>query len=223
MVLFFTTAIYSKHVSVFFHIFIWHSKNIFFLKKMDMTLIFWFFAFFFIQNKILSYYKKGTEWKTILFFFIFKNSKHIFLVLTRVQEKLLFHFFLQKNHDTCICFIINLHKKCYNRCVSWRVLNLGNFAKGMALPKAGSLSSLHAWFRLHIGYKVPKSFLIVVPNGLVRHPDPNPLQASNGKGSIRVRTLPYNCAEVTTSRSHKNHELWECLTSHCGDYYLTRA
>ena len=49
--------------------------------------------------------------------------------------------------------------------------------KGMTLPKAGSLSSLHAWFWLHIGYKVPKSFLTDVPNGLVRHLDPHPLQA----------------------------------------------
>ena len=67
------------------------------------------------------------------------------------------------------------------------------------------------------------SLLTVVPNGLVRHPDLYPLQASNGKDSIRVRTLPYNCAEVITPRSYKYHELWKCLTSHCGDYYLTRA
>ena len=63
--------------------------------------------------------------------------------------------------------------------------------------------------------KVPRSFFTVVPNGLARYPDPHPLQILNGKGSIRVRTLSYDCAEVTTSRNHKYHELWKCLTSHC--------
>ena len=80
---FFTTAIYSKHVSVYFS---FDTQKIFFLKKTDMTLIFFYFSpfYFFIQNKILSYYKKGTEWKTFFCIF-FKNSKHIFLVLTRVK------------------------------------------------------------------------------------------------------------------------------------------
>ena len=44
--------------------------------------------------------------------------------------------------------------------------------------------------------KVLESFLTVIPNGLVRHPDPHPLQASYGKGSIQVRTLPYIYAKV---------------------------
>ena len=33
------------------------------------------------------------------------------------------------------------------------------------------------------------------------------ITSSNRKGSIRVRTLPYDCTEVTTSQSHKYHEL----------------
>ena len=71
----------------FLPIFIWHSKNIFFKENRYDThfLIFRLFIFF-IQNKILFYYKKGTEWKTIFFFVFFKNSKHIFLVLTRVKS-----------------------------------------------------------------------------------------------------------------------------------------
>ena len=40
------------------------------------------------------------------------------------------------------------------------------------------VSLLYAWFRLVIDKKVLKSLLTVVPNGLVRHPDPNPLQAT---------------------------------------------
>ena len=43
----------------------------------------------------------------------------------------------------CI-YIINLQKKYENGGVSSRVLNPGNFEKGMALLKAGSLSFLHA-------------------------------------------------------------------------------
>ena len=50
-----------------------------------------------------------------------------------------------------------------------------------------------------------------------------PIIGSNGKGSIRVRTLPYDCAEVISSRSHKYHEFWKYLTSHCEDYYFTRV
>ena len=61
------------------------------------------------------------------------------------------------------------------------------------------------------------------PRQTSKAPRSIPITGSNGKGSIRMRTLPYDCAEVTTSRSHKYHELWKCLTSHCGDYYLTRA
>ena len=70
---------------------------------------------------------------------------------------------------------------------------------------------------------MPEPFLAVVPNGLARHLDPYPLQASNEKGLIRVRTLPYDCVEISTPRSYKYHQLWKCLTSHYGDYYLTRA
>ena len=76
-----------------------------------------------------------------------------------------------------------------------------------ALPIVEWIGSIYAWFRLHISEEVLESLLTVVPNGLVRHPDPHPLQALNEKGSIRVRTLPYNCAEVITPRSYKYHEL----------------
>ena len=80
---FFTTAIYFKHVSVFFFFchFSFDTQKIFFSKKTDMTLIFFYFSpfYFFIQNKILSYYKKGTEWKTTFFLYFFQEFKtHFF-------------------------------------------------------------------------------------------------------------------------------------------------
>ena len=106
-----------KHISnliQFFHFSI-------FLKKTNETFISSFFLF---KNK-LSYYEKGTKLKKKkpFFLYFFKDSKHIFwfwqesnfrVLITScnlLTQKLLFHFFLQKNHDTCICFIINLQKK----------------------------------------------------------------------------------------------------------------
>ena len=65
---------------------------------------------------------------------------------------LIFSFFLIENHNACVsALFINLQNKYENGGVSSRVLNPSNFAKGMALPKAGSLSSLRSWFRLYIG------------------------------------------------------------------------
>ena len=54
--------------------------------------------------------------------------------------------------------------------------------KGMILPKAsfGSLHLFWDWMTL----KAPKLIPTVVHEGLVGHPDPHPLQATNGKGSI---------------------------------------
>ena len=53
---------------------------------------------------------------------------------------------------------------------------------GLALSKAG-FGSLHlfwGWTTL----KAPKLFPNIVHTRLVGHPDPHPLQATNGKGSI---------------------------------------
>ena len=81
--------------------------------------------------------------KNYFFFVFFQEFKTHILVLTRVKFsspthvmqfidtkiKKKFHFFLEKTHDTCIYFIINLQKKYENGGVSSRVLNAGNFAK----------------------------------------------------------------------------------------------
>ena len=53
---------------------------------------------------------------------------------------------------------------------------------GLALSKAG-FESLHL-FRGWMTLKAPKLFSTVIHTGLVGHPDPNPLQATNKKGSI---------------------------------------
>ena len=47
-----------------------------------------------------------------------------------------------------------------------------------ALSRGEWIGLLYAWFQLVISYKVPESLFTVVPNGLVRHPDPDPLQAT---------------------------------------------
>ena len=47
-----------------------------------------------------------------------------------------------------------------------------------SLPMGEFIGSLYTWLRLVASYKVPKSFLTVVPDGLVRYPDPYPLQAN---------------------------------------------
>ena len=88
------------------------------------------------------------------------------------------------------------------------VLNSGNFAKSMALPKASSLSLLYAWFRLYIGYMVLESLLTIVPNRLVRHLDPDPLQATERVRfewkhfliTVR-RLLPYESISTMNSES----------------------
>ena len=70
--------------------------------------------------------------------FINKNRKSFFI------------FFYRKPQHMCIYFI-NLQKKYENGGVSSRVLNPSIFIEGMALPAASFLSSLYAWFRLHVG------------------------------------------------------------------------
>ena len=119
----------------------------------------YFFLLFKIKHHPTS--RKKQNEKLFFFVFFFGNSKHIFFVLTRVNffsnlnDIIKFintkqdpFFFYRKSQHTCICFINNLQKKNQNRGVSSHVLNSSNFAKGMVLPKASSLSSLHAWFRL---------------------------------------------------------------------------
>ena len=54
--------------------------------------------------------------------------------------------------------------------------------KGMTLSKV-DLGSLHL-FRDWMTLKAPKLFPTVVHMGRVGHPDPHPLQATNGMGSI---------------------------------------
>ena len=90
----FLQQLFIPNMLVFFFCqFSFNTQKIFFSNKTDMTLIFWFFvfSFFSIQNKTLSYYEKGTEWKNPFFCIFFKDSKHIFLVLTKVK-------FLGLNH-----------------------------------------------------------------------------------------------------------------------------
>ena len=47
-----------------------------------------------------------------------------------------------------------------------------------ALSTGKLIDLLYAWFSLLSTKKVPESLLTVVPNGLVRHPDLDPLQAT---------------------------------------------
>ena len=155
-IFFLSTPFYSN--MSFFHHFSFNTQQSFFEEnEYDIH--------FFIQNKTSFYFGKQTEWK-IIFLYFFRNSKHIFFdkserifsnsndvikfIDTKTKKLFFFQFSYRKPQHTCICFIINLQKKYYNRGVSSRVLNFGNFTKGMALPKASSLSSLHAWFQLHI-------------------------------------------------------------------------
>lgn len=45
------------------------------------------------------------------------------------------------------------------------------------------------WARFHMNLKVPKLLLTGTHTELVRHPNPHPLQSSNGKGSIWVKVF----------------------------------
>ena len=53
---------------------------------------------------------------------------------------------------------------------------------GSALYRVGFRSLQLFWDRMTL--KAPKLFPTVVHEGLVGHPDPHPIQATNGKGSI---------------------------------------
>ena len=124
-----------------------------------------FFRFWsFIQNKTSSYFEKETEWETIFCifleientFFCFDKSQIFEMtsenLLPQKQENIFSkrkNFFLE-NHNTCVSALLTCKKNIRTRGVTSRVLNSGNFAEGMTLPKAVFLSSLHAWFRLHI-------------------------------------------------------------------------
>ena len=63
IIIFWTTLFYSRHV-IFFTTFCLTLK-FFFVEENEYDT---FFSFF-IQNKTLSYFEKGTEWKTIFVFF----------------------------------------------------------------------------------------------------------------------------------------------------------
>ena len=100
--------------------------------------------------------------KNYFFLYFFQEFKTHFLVLTRakffnfndvrkfITTKTRF-FSILENHNTCVSALLACKRNIRTKGVTSRVLNSGNFAKGMALPKASSLSLLYAWFRLHIG------------------------------------------------------------------------
>ena len=71
-------------------------------------------------------------------------------LLPQKQEKKIFKIFFLENHNTCVFALLTCKENIRTRAVTSRVLNSGNFAKGMVLPKVGSLNFLYAWFRLHI-------------------------------------------------------------------------
>ena len=104
------------------------------------------------------------------------------------------------------------------------------------------VGSLHAWFRHRYGLeKVPESFLTVVPKGLVRPPDPHPLQVHTERVrfgwehfpiSMR-RFLPHGdigtmnsggillaCAEVFTSRKRNYSTPLKGTKLGCGAYVM---
>ena len=106
------------------------------------------------------------KWNEKLFFTFFQKLETHFFVLTRVKflnfndviklidtkiGKHFFQLFLTEDHNTRASALLTTCKRNIRTEVFSRVLISGNFVKGMALPKASSLSSLHAWFRLHIG------------------------------------------------------------------------
>ena len=75
--------------------------------------------------------------------------------------------------------VIRKAKRIMFFCVSYSKVILQH---GLALFKEGfgSLRLFWDWTTL----MAPKLFPIIVHEGLVGHPDPYPLQATNGKGSI---------------------------------------
>ena len=68
----------------------------------------------------------------------------------------------------------NIPSCVLSSCISWVKI-----CEALLMGKL--IGSLHAWFRLVASQKVPKSFLTVIPDGLVWHPDPYPLQANTGR------------------------------------------
>ena len=97
--------------------------------------------------------------------------------------KTFFLIFLTKNHNTRVSTLLSTCKRKYgNKGIPSCVLT-----QGMTLSKAG-FGSLHLfwdWMTL----KALKLFPTVVHARLVGHPDPHPLQATNGKGSIWVEVF----------------------------------
>ena len=150
-----------------------------------------------------------------LFLYFFRNSKHIFwqvkknfffnsndvvkFIKKKTGKLFSFNFSYRKSQYACICFIIILQKKYENRDVPSRVLNPGNSAKCMTLPKAG-LGSLHL-FRDGMTLKAPKLFPTIVHAGLVGHPNPHHYR-------LRAERVQFE---------------WKYFTSPYGDRHLTRA
>ena len=107
--------------------------------------------------------KKWNE--EIFFLYFFQRFKTHFFVSTKVQFSspndvmkfinletgTTFFSFSLTEITTRVSALLTTCKRNIRTEVSSRVLNSNNFAEGMALPKAGSLSLLYAWFRLHIG------------------------------------------------------------------------
>ena len=87
---------------------------------------------------------------------LFSNPNDVVKFIDMQKEKPFFHsfpiiLFLENQNTRASVLLLTYKKKHENRGISSRVLTSGNFAKGMTLPKAGSLSLLYAWFWLHIG------------------------------------------------------------------------
>ena len=73
----------------------------------------------------------------------------------------------------------------------------------MTLPKVVILSLLHDELGFMIRLIGPQIIPHCRPRGLMRRPNPCPLQSLNGKSSIRESSFPYTYAEIFTSQKYK--------------------
>ena len=127
MTFFFISSFLFQTCKFFFCQFSFNTQKIFFQRKRIWHSFFDFSSFHFFYSKVKHYPITRKEQNEKLFFCIFSRIQNTFfwfwqesnlrILLTSCnlltqKEKLLFSFFfLQKNHDTCTCFIINLQKK----------------------------------------------------------------------------------------------------------------
>ena len=136
----------------FFHHFSFDTQQNFF-EENEYDIHFFNFSFFLFKIKYHPISRKRQNEKPFFVFLSkiqntffwqvrknFLNPNDVIKFINTKIGKPFFQFFLQKPQHTCICFIINQQKKYENRGVPSRVLNSGNSAKGMILPKAGSLA-----------------------------------------------------------------------------------